>query len=74
MDDLQNVVRKLLTNQNQRELADLVPCSPSQIAMLASGARGKRTSYLIENRLRELYGAAEDRAVAGVTTSVKGGS
>jgi hypothetical protein len=54
MDDLQTIVRSLLTERRQEDLAALVPCSSSTIAMLATGARGKQTSYVIESRLREL--------------------
>jgi hypothetical protein len=63
MDDLQKIVLDLLANKRctHQQLADLVPCSSSQIGMLAIGARGKRTSYHIENRLRELHN--EDAAV-----------
>jgi hypothetical protein len=53
--NLQTLVNELLVGRTHRELADLVPCSTSQIGMLASGDRGKRTSYLIENRLRVLH-------------------
>jgi hypothetical protein len=62
MSDLQTVVLDLLNDgpRTQRDLADLVPCSPSQIAMLATGARGKQTTYRIEHRLRELHAAALD--------------
>jgi hypothetical protein len=54
MDDLQTIVRTLLATRRQEDLAGMVPCSTSTIAMLATGARGKQTSYLIESRLREL--------------------
>lgn len=64
MDDMQTIVRELLTIKRltHRGLAVLVPCSSSQIGMLATGARGSCTSYRIENRLRELHrqaGAAQ---------------
>lgn len=57
MDDMQTIVRDLLTSKRltHQELASLVPCSSSQIGMLATGARGSQTSYRIENRLRELH-------------------
>lgn len=58
MDDLRNIVLSLLNNKGltHQQLAELVPCSSSQIGMLATGKRGKQTTYQIENRLRELHG------------------
>lgn len=64
MDDLKNlqtVVKALLANggRTHDELAQLVPCSPSAISMIATGKRGTRTSFYIENRLRELHTAQQ---------------
>lgn len=57
MDDLRHIVRTLLATRQltHQQLADLVPCSASQIGMLVIGARGVQTSYRIESRLRDLY-------------------
>lgn len=55
MEDLQTIVLDLLAKRSHAQLAELVPCSPSQIGMLATGARGQRTSYNIEHSLRELH-------------------
>lgn len=54
---LRTVVTELLTARSQRELADMVPCSPGLIGMLATGVRGRRTSFVIESRLRALHAA-----------------
>lgn len=61
---LRTVVTDLLTARSQRDLADMVPCSPGLIGMLATGERGKRTSFVIESRLRALH-AEQFGGVAG---------
>lgn len=63
MDDLQTIVRRLLSGgRTHDELARLVPCAASMIGMLATGARGKQTTYRIESRLREID--AQEQALA----------
>lgn len=54
--DPQIIVSNLLaTNLTQAKLAELVPCSQSLISSLITGARGKRISKNIGDRLEELH-------------------
>jgi hypothetical protein len=60
MDDLKTVVLALLApGRTHDDLAKLVDCSPSTISMIATGKRGTRTSFYIENRLRQLHTAQQ---------------
>lgn len=55
MNTQKQVTEILETGIKQRDLAALVPCSPSLISALFLGERGKNISFAIGTRLAELH-------------------
>jgi len=68
-DDVTMMMQELLKRHKGTDLAKLLDCSPAQVSLLASGARGKRISYerivlfiLPPKRVRErMKGASSSR-------------
>lgn len=55
MNTQKQVAEILNTGITQKDLASLIPCSPSLVSALFLGERGKNISFAIGTRLAELH-------------------
>lgn len=54
-DDVTMMMQELLKRHKGTDLAKLLDCSPAQVSLLASGARGKRISYELGLKIVSAY-------------------